>query len=184
MKCPNCSKEFSRADALKRHQKTGSCVISQAVAVAAGHSLPPPPPPPHSNSVAVAPHTQAVVEVLPGSGGELVRMADGVICTKAESMQYMPAVPISANPIPWKKYAVVAGGAVALLVVVWMLVNSNRRSVVMPGAASSTMPVKMLGGMENFIPPALISVVGLVFVSKALRGEFKGWEKILSDLSK
>ena len=76
------------------------------------------------------------------------------------SQQQMPAVVVPAQPIPWKKVAVIGGVALALAAALWMMSNSKRRSDTAPGTALASMPVKIPAAMESLIPPPLLGIVG------------------------
>ena len=183
MECTKCGREFSRADALKRHQGSGACVMSQVAAVATRHTPPPPPPPRSELPVLLPPPTtREVVTTLPGVG-EVVQRPDGTWMTREAQELYQRqelVAPAPAMPIPWKKYAVIAGIGLVLVAGIYMAVNAGRR----PAAGVAPVAMPRLNGMENFIPPALMSLVAFVFLSKMLRGEFTGWNKILKELAK
>jgi hypothetical protein len=122
-----------------------------------------------------------VVKTLPGIG-EVVQKADGNWITR-EALDLAPVMELAvpSPPIPWKKYAVTAGIVLVLVVGIYMAVNAGRRQST---AAVAPVPMPRMNGMENFIPPALMSLVAFVFLSKMLRGEFTGWNRILKELAK
>jgi len=52
-------------------------------------------------------------------------------------------------------------------------------------AGTASAPARSLpGNLTNTIPPALIGIVGLLMLSKLLRVELSGWNKIFKDWAK
>ena len=117
--------------------------------------------------------------ILPGV--EVVQRPDGSLITR-EALDLQP-VPVQQT-IPWKKIMLIAGFIFVIGYGTWMISRSGRQRQDLAVAPVAVQPIRALGGMDGLIPPALLSLVGLVFLSKMLRGEFTGWGKILKDFAK
>ena len=83
----------------------------------------------------------------------------------------------------WKKWVAIAAGVLLVLYILDTMEKRNRTPQLAAGTASA--PARSLpGNLTNTIPPALIGIVGLLMLSKLLRVELSGWNKIFKDWAK
>lgn len=199
MECRICGKDFgdnknnydkhmgSKAHLSRLYDKV-AVSPSQQLRLGGGGGVGTPPTPDAGGMPVVlpvpTPSTGAVVvKTIPGVG-EVVQRPDGTWMTREAQELYqrhelaVPSPP--SQPVPWRKYAVTAGIVLVLVVGIYMAVNAGRRQ----STAAAPVAMPRMNGMENFIPPALMSLVAFVFLSKMLRGEFTGWNKIVRELAK
>ena len=162
-KCEKCGQTFTRLESLKRHSESSSsaCVMKQALQV-----------------VKNAPTTTLTVTP------PLHHHSGGVVSQIGTPQGILPYIPPTPQPLPsiqvnWKKvgiYCVV--GVFALVVLDSLMRRNNQQSSGTGGSAD------MGGFMKGAIPVGLMGIMGIIFVSKALRGELSGWTKVLNDLAK
>jgi hypothetical protein len=87
--------------------------------------------------------------------------------------------PTSQTNINWKKFALVAG---AILLFLYVLDSATRPRNAAPVNPTTLDGVR--GNLQGAIPASLMGIVGIVMLSKLLRGELGGWIKILNDWAK
>ncbi|MFC1953180.1 hypothetical protein ACFLWR_03520 [Chloroflexota bacterium] len=187
MKCTLCSKDFgenqtnfdrhmgSKEHLSRLYEKPSAVPIAQVNGEVGGGGT----TTLHAGGVAIAPQTKYIQGI-----GDVVQKPDGNFVTMDAlqlSQQYIPAA-IPAQPVPWKKYAVIGGVALTLTAAFWMASNNKHRSDTAPGTALTPMPMKIPGGID--MPPVLLSLMSIFFVSKMARNEFKSWIKLISDWAK
>jgi len=134
---------------------------------------------PHAGGVAIAPQTKYIQGI-----GDVVQKPDGnyIAVDALLSQQHIPAAAVPAKPVPWKKYAMIGGVALALIYAFCMASNTKHRSDTAPGTGVSPIPMKIPGGID--MPPGFLRLMAVLFVSKMARNEFKSWIKLLSDWAK
>jgi len=137
---------------------------------------------PHPGTVPMVPPVKTtireVVDRIPGIG-EVVLQPNGMWATR-EALQVMqPTVP-SLQTLPWKKILIGVGIAAGIGVAIYCVTHSSRQGSSL-AAGSMRMPMGMPAGMESCIPPALMGIFTVIFLSKLLRGEFSGWTKTFKE---
>ena len=121
-----------------------------------------------------APPTPCMGEVLPQVSPQ-IPAPSSISDPRIFIQQYKSSeVSVPVKPVPWTKVIVLGGGAVLLLVLVTQMLKP-RSSIVSP------QPQGMgFGGLTG----ALAGIGGLLFVSKSLRGEIKGWGEAMKSMDK